>query len=111
MDSPTVKFTDARGYSYVETSDGWKKACSSLPSFSEVWWPDYSTKVVDIQIAGKPIVVQLWKGWCQKFLGSSDFPGGIGAGKCVKADQRDDRERGEETASRSAHARDCSRRL
>ena len=44
-----------------------------------MWWPDYSTKVVDIQIAGKPIVVQLWKGWCQKFLGRSDFPGGIGA--------------------------------
>jgi hypothetical protein len=78
--SPTNVFTDARGYRYVETADWWKKACEPLPSFAEVWWPDYATKVVEgIVIDGKPIVVQLWKGWCQRFLGRDDFPGGIGA--------------------------------
>jgi hypothetical protein len=76
---PTVRSTDARGYSYVETSDWWKQECSALPSFSEVWWPDYSTQVIEDTIDGNPVVIQLWKGWCQKFLGRSDFPGGIGA--------------------------------
>jgi hypothetical protein len=79
MPDPTISSQDASGYNYVETSPWWKQCCSGLPSFSEVWWPDYSTKVVDIELGGKPLVVQLWKGWCQKFLGRNDFPGGIGA--------------------------------
>jgi hypothetical protein len=80
MPDPTVQSTDDRGYSFVETSLWWKEQCSALPSFSEVWWPDYSTKVIDdIVIDGHSVVIQLWKGWCQKFLGRNDFPGGIGA--------------------------------
>ena len=31
------------------------------------------------QVDGQPIVIQLWKGWCEQFLGSAKFPGGIGA--------------------------------
>jgi hypothetical protein len=78
-DSPTNQTVDERGYGYVETAEWWKEACEVLPSFSEVWWPDYSTKVIEDTINGQPVVIQLWKGWCQKFLGRSDFPGGIGA--------------------------------
>jgi hypothetical protein len=78
-ESPTVESVDENGYKYVETADWWKKNCGSLPSFSEVWWPDYSTKVIETVISGQQVVIQLWKGWCQKFLGRSDFPGGIGA--------------------------------
>jgi hypothetical protein len=79
MPDPTVSSQDANGYKYVETSQWWKDRCAGLPSFSEVWWPDYATNITDIELGGKPIVVQLWKGWCQKFLGNNDFPGGIGA--------------------------------
>jgi hypothetical protein len=78
-ESPTKQYSDKHGYAYVETADWWKEACASLPSFAEVWWPDYSTKVVEDVIDGQPVVIQLWKGWCQKFLGQNDFPGGIGA--------------------------------
>ncbi|HXU04601.1 MAG TPA: hypothetical protein VN903_26750 [Polyangia bacterium] len=77
--SPVNVFEDDRGYRYVETADWWKKACEPLPSFSLVKWPDYATKVVDTVIDGQPVVIQLWKGWCQRFLGRDDFPGGIGA--------------------------------
>jgi hypothetical protein len=79
MPEPTNPTTDAKGYSYDETSDWWKQMCEPLSSFSEVWWPDYSTKVVEAMVGTTPIVIQLWKGWCQKFLGRQDFPGGIGA--------------------------------
>jgi hypothetical protein len=79
MTDPTNRFTDDHGYSYVETADWWKTQCGSLPSFSEVWWPDYDTKVIEEVIDGQPVVIQLWKGWCQKFLGDENFPGGIGA--------------------------------
>jgi hypothetical protein len=79
MPSPTVTDTDARGYDFVETSNWWKRACEALPSFAGVHWPDYGTKVVHDTIDGKAVVIQLWKGWCQKFLGRDDFPGGIGA--------------------------------
>jgi hypothetical protein len=42
-------------------------------------WPDYSSEIVEDTINGKAVVIQLWKGWFQRFLGSEDFPGGIGA--------------------------------
>ena len=77
--SPTTEYGDDRGYPYVETAEWWKTACEALPSFAELWWPDYATKVIQDTIDGKPVVIQLWKGWCQKFLGRDDFPGGIGA--------------------------------
>ena len=74
--SPVDVFTDERGYRYVETANWWKRACETLPSFAAVRWPDYSTEVVDAVIDGQPVVIQLWKGWCQRFLGRHDFPGG-----------------------------------
>src|SRR5664279_332899 len=77
--SPTREYNDTRGYKYVETSEWWKQSCSALPTFSEVWWPDYATAIIEDTVDGQPVVIQLWKGWCQKFLGRDDFPGGIGA--------------------------------
>lgn len=76
---PTIGLTDANGYSYVETSEPWKELCSGLPCFAALQWPGYATEVVETEIDGEPVVIQLWKGWCQKFLGLPFFPGGIGA--------------------------------
>ncbi|GAC1346741.1 MAG: hypothetical protein NVSMB27_10850 [Ktedonobacteraceae bacterium] len=77
--SPTFGYADAHGYTYVETSESWKQMCSNLPCFAALQWPDYATQVVEDTINGQPVVIQLWKGWCPKFLGLQNFPGGIGA--------------------------------
>ncbi len=77
MVSPVLAYEE-NGYRFVETSEEWKQACTVLPCFEEVAWPDYATAVVEDNINGKPVVIQLWKGWCQQFLGRDDFPGGIG---------------------------------
>ncbi|MGC1293945.1 MAG: hypothetical protein WA869_02800 [Alloacidobacterium sp.] len=53
--------------------------CTSFPCFALLEWPGYATQVVETTIEGQAVVIQLWKGTCQKFLGSSDFPGGVGA--------------------------------
>lgn len=75
----TVAYKDADGYNYVETSDELKEAAAVLPCFWALQWPNYATDVVEDTIDGKPVVIQLWKGWCQQFLSSPNFPGGIGA--------------------------------
>src|SRR5258708_10153745 len=77
MDSTVIRYKE-NGYEFDETSAAWKEICDVLPSFKEVEWPDYSTTVFEDTIDGKPVVIQLWKGWCQQFLGRDDFPGGIG---------------------------------
>ncbi len=77
--SPTIASTDPRGFTSVATSESWKQLCSGLPCFWALQWPGYATDVVETHIAGEPVVIQLWKGWCQKFLGIAAFPGGIGA--------------------------------
>src|SRR2546426_2571055 len=77
--SPTVLYIDGRGYRYVETSDSWKKMCTAFPCFGALQWPDYATKWFPATINGQPVVIQLWKGYCEKFLGLERFPGGIGA--------------------------------
>lgn len=77
MINPVLAYEE-NGYKFVETSEDWKRACMALPCFKEVAWPDYPTEVRDDIIDGKPVVIQLWKGWCQQFLGRDDFPGGIG---------------------------------
>ncbi|MBV9157999.1 MAG: hypothetical protein JO097_17170 [Acidobacteriaceae bacterium] len=85
FNSPTFQYTDACGYKYDETSEQWKQLCTNFPCFALLQWPGYSTQVVDtmagqpLTINGQPVVIQLWKGTCEKFLGSSNFPGGIGA--------------------------------
>jgi hypothetical protein len=75
----TVKTTDSRGYRYDETSPAWEKACEALPCFAALAWPGYRTAIVERKINGEEVVIQLWKGRCQRFLGLDDFPGGIGA--------------------------------
>lgn len=76
---PTFRYTAGNGYHFNETSESWKDLCRNLPSFAALTWPDYATKVIRTEIDGEQVVIQLWKGWCQKFLGLSDFPGGVGA--------------------------------
>jgi hypothetical protein len=78
MTSPVTAYEE-NGYQFVETSPTWKKACTALPCFTQVEWPNYPTAVLEDTINGTPVVIQLWKGWCQQFLGRDDFPGGIGA--------------------------------
>ena len=77
--TPTIGYVDSNGYAYVETSERWQQMCSVLPCFDALRWPGYDSIHVDIEINGEPVVIQLWKGWCQKFLGLQFFPGGIGA--------------------------------
>lgn len=74
--SPVKSYTDSNGYKYVETADWFKKACSVLPCFAALRWPDYPTKVIDDTINGNPRVIQLWKGWCPQL--ADELPGGIG---------------------------------
>ena len=79
MPGLTNAYTEPSGYKYVETSDALKEAASALPCTIALQWPNYSTEIVEDTINGKPVVIQLWKGWCQQFLSSSHFPGGVGA--------------------------------
>jgi hypothetical protein len=74
----TVAYQEPSGYKYVETSDDLKAAAAALPCFRALEWPDYSTEIVEDTINGKKVVIQLWKGWCQQFLSSPNFPGGVG---------------------------------
>lgn len=76
---PTAQYTDGMGYEYVETAEWWKQTCTAFPCFAGLQWPDYATTVVEDNICGHPVVIQLWKGWCEKFLGLQRFPGGVGA--------------------------------
>jgi hypothetical protein len=74
----TVAYEEPNGYKYVETSPELKELASGLPCFKPIEWPDYDTKVIEETINGKPVVIQLWKGWCQQIFSSPNFPGGIG---------------------------------
>ena len=77
MIDPTKNYVE-NGYEFDETSSEWKAACAALPCFEELHWPDYATAVFDVNIDGKDLVIQLWKGWCPRFLNDPEFPGGIG---------------------------------
>ena len=79
FNSPTFHYTDASGYQYDETSERWKQLCTDIPCFAALQWLGYATQVREGRIDGQPVVIQLWKGDCQKFLGLQQFPGGIGA--------------------------------
>lgn len=76
--SPTIRTRDSFGYEYGEIAENWKLLCRQLPCFDALWWPGYATKVIPMTVDGVDVVVQLWKGWCQKFLDLDTFPGGIG---------------------------------
>ena len=70
---------EENGYRFVEPSPELKQALLAVPCFAAMTWPDYSTEIVEDTINGKPVVIQLWKGWFQRFLGSDEFLGGFGA--------------------------------
>src|SRR5438046_3471101 len=65
---PAIRYTDAHGYHYDETSVWWKELCTAFPCFAQLQWPDYASTVVEDIIDGQAVVIQLWKGWCPKFL-------------------------------------------
>jgi hypothetical protein len=74
-----VVYTDGT-YGYTETAAWWKQFCAGLPCFMLLGWPDYETAIFDnIPIDGQNVVLQLWRGWCQRFVGLKGMPGGIGA--------------------------------
>jgi hypothetical protein len=77
FDKPTDQGADG-AYKWDSTSQPWKDLCSALPCFSALAWPLYDTKVIEVQLFGQPMVVQLWKGLCPQFLGKTNFPGGVG---------------------------------
>src|SRR5258706_2696810 len=79
MLSPTIRYDGEGGYTYDETSEYWKEMCRAFPCFYALQWPGYASDIFEDEINGQAAVIQLWKGWCQKFLGSTYFPGGIGA--------------------------------
>lgn len=75
----TYQYTDARGYSYDETSEYWKQLCQILPCSLALAWPGYETSAQKVTLQGQPAVIQLWRGHCERFFGDSNFPGGYGA--------------------------------
>lgn len=77
---PCNESTDARGFKYVETKDTFKKFCTAFPCFAALQWPGYATKVIrDVKVNNTPVIIQLWKGLCERFPGQDKFPGGYGA--------------------------------
>ena len=77
---PCNESVDGNGFKYVETKDPFKNFCANFPCFAALQWPGYATKVIqDKTINGIPVVIQLWKGLCERFPGQDKFPGGYGA--------------------------------
>lgn len=78
--SPTIRYRGQNDTMFNETSESWKAMCSVLPCSLALQWPGYSTAIVEDVIDGNSVVIQLWKGWCPKFLGPvvQVFPGGVG---------------------------------
>jgi hypothetical protein len=85
MQSPAanVKIQNSYGtYNGDVNTDWWKTQCQGLPCALSMAWPRYATAIIDIELAGKPAVIQAWKGICEEALPSVDgyvFPGGAGA--------------------------------
>ncbi len=81
LDKPTIQYVGEGGYSYNETAEKWKQMCAAFPCFLAMQWPGYASTIVEDTIDGHPVVIQLWKGNCQKFEGPwiGQLPGGIGA--------------------------------
>jgi hypothetical protein len=80
--------TTANGYNYDSTSTMWKGLCNDLPCDTVMAWSGYATAIKKVQIAGKPAVIQCWKGLCPDMVahiqlpqpfGDIEFPGGFGA--------------------------------
>lgn len=73
----TCEITDDRGYEFLEVDEWLAQQCSILPCFKALQWGVYDTTIIEENINGHDVVIQLWKGRCDKPLGS-EFPGGIG---------------------------------
>jgi hypothetical protein len=48
-----------------------------FPCNALMHWPGYDTEVIDLKLDGRDVVIQLWKGYCPKYM--PGLPGGIGA--------------------------------
>jgi hypothetical protein len=85
-DSPAIQRPE-KGCVYDVTSDFWKGFCVDMPCTGWMGWPDYHTAVIIDEIDGQEVLIQCWKGWCQRFptvvddasVDGVNFPGGIGA--------------------------------
>jgi hypothetical protein len=80
LDTPTIQYVGEGGYSYNETAEKWKQMCAAFPCFEALQWPGYATAIIEDVIDGEPVVIQLWKGLCEKFEVPlfSNLPGGVG---------------------------------
>ena len=69
-----------RRYFKSEIAEPWKNQCRWLPCFHGVCWPGYAERVIEnVPVGNRYLIIHLWKGYCNKFLFSNAFPGGIGA--------------------------------
>jgi hypothetical protein len=62
---------EENGYNFVQTSDEWGILCSSIPCGPWVTFPGYSQKDIHrVKIDGikEELIIQLWKGFCPRFL-------------------------------------------
>jgi phosphatidylserine/phosphatidylglycerophosphate/cardiolipin synthase-like enzyme len=77
---PGIVYTEGR-YEFTENAEWWKQMCLGFPCFTQfpMHWPDYDTTIVNANIDGHDVVIQLWKGWCEQFATLKGMPGGIGA--------------------------------
>lgn len=66
---PCNEYTDSRGYKYVETKDAFKNFCTAFPCFAALQWPGYATAFFPAKIKDTPVIIQLWKGLCERFPG------------------------------------------
>ncbi len=70
-------------YQVDETSNAWKQWCLPYPCTPQVKFPGYATKVIPQGSLGPNVIVQLWKGRCERLMGGTvanhAFPGGVGA--------------------------------
>jgi phosphatidylserine/phosphatidylglycerophosphate/cardiolipin synthase-like enzyme len=84
---PAIVFAEA-GFHYTDQQQWWKEVCIGLPCFVELGWLGYESGVIDhieangqsmpLQIDGHDIVIQIWRGWCERFLDMKGMPGGVG---------------------------------
>jgi phosphatidylserine/phosphatidylglycerophosphate/cardiolipin synthase-like enzyme len=84
---PAIVFTEG-GVHFTDQLEWWKEVCIGFPCFVELGWPGYESGVIDhieaggqsqpLQIDGQDIVIQIWRGYCEKFLNMDGMPGGVG---------------------------------
>jgi phosphatidylserine/phosphatidylglycerophosphate/cardiolipin synthase-like enzyme len=81
---PSIVYYD--GFHFTDQSEWWKQVCIGFPCFLGLGWPGYPTTFIDtdkrtggpLLIDGQKVVVQLWKGWCERLGEVEGMPGGVG---------------------------------